>query len=85
MILWLLQQKSLTSTSRSFISPAPHPIGQALDVGRANTVVSRVAGKNYFGAIFIVRTVDYSPFSVVQRERAETGAHHDCAKKKKKK
>lgn len=85
LILWLLQEKSLTSTPRSLVSPAPHPIGQALDVGRANTVVSRVAGKDYFGAILIVRTIDYSPFPVVQRERAETGAHHDWVKKKQKK
>lgn len=68
MIFWLLQVKSLTSTPRSLISPAPRPISQALDVGRANTEVSRVAGKDYFGAVLVVRTVDYSPFPVVQRE-----------------
>lgn len=50
----LLQQKSLTPTPRSLVPPAPDPIGQALDVGRANTIVSRVAGEDYFGAIFIV-------------------------------
>lgn len=77
----LLQVKSLTSTSRSLAPPAPHPICQALDVGRPNAVVSRVAGEYYFGAILIVWTIDYPPFPMVQRERAETGTHHDCAKK----
>lgn len=72
--------KSLTSTTRPLVSPAPHPIGQALDVGGANTVVSRVAGEDYFSSILIVRTVDDPPFPVVQREGAETGAHYNCAK-----
>lgn len=81
----LLQQKSLTSTPRPLVSPAPHPIGQALDVGGANAVVPRVAGEDYFRSILIVRTVDDPPFPMVQREGAETRAHNNCAKKKKKK
>ena len=71
---------SLTSTTRPLVSPAPRPVGQALDVGGANAVVSRVAGEDYFSAILVVRPVDDPPFPVVQREGAETGAHYYCAK-----
>lgn len=76
----MLQHSSLTSTPRPFVSPAPHPVGQALDVGGANAVISGVAGEYYFGAVLVVGPVDYPPFPVVQREGAEAGAHHDCAK-----
>lgn len=79
----LLRQKSLTSTTRPLVSPAPHTVGQALDVGGANTVESRVAGKDYFSSILIVRTVDDPPFPMVQREGAEARTHNDCAKKRK--
>lgn len=78
----LLQKEALTSTPRSLVSPAPHSIGQALDVGWANAVVSRVTGEDYFSSILIVRTVDDPPFPMVQREGAETRAHNDCVPKK---
>ena len=46
-------------------------------MGGANTVVSRVAGEDYFGSELVVRTIDYPPSPMVQRERAQTGAHHN--------
>lgn len=76
----LVQIKPLTSTPRPLAPPAPHPIGQALDVGRANTVVPWIASENDPSAILIVWPVDDLPFPVVQREGAETGAHDDYAK-----
>lgn len=78
----LLQHNVLTPTPWPLVPPAPHPIGQALDVGGANAVVSRVAGEYYFRSILVVRTVYDPPFPVVQREGAETRAHIDCAKKR---
>lgn len=79
-----VQQKLLTPTPRPLAPPAPHPIGQALDVGGANAVVSRVAREDYLSFVLIVRTVDDAPFPVFQRERAETRTHDDCARKIKK-
>lgn len=79
----LVQQKPLTSTPRPLAPPAPHPIGQALDVCRANTIVPWIASEDDPSSKLIVRTVDDLPFSVVQREGAETRAHDDCGKKKK--
>ena len=64
----------LTSTPRSLVSPAPHSIGQALDVGRTNTAVSRVAGENNFSSVLVVWTIDNPPSPMVQREGAQTGA-----------
>lgn len=66
----------LTSTSRSLISPTPCSIGQALDVGGANTIIPRVAGKDYFSSILIMRTIDYSPSPMIQREGTKAGAGH---------
>lgn len=51
-------------------------------MGRANTVVPRIASEDYPSSVLIVRTVDDPPFPVFQRERAETRAHNDCAKKR---
>lgn len=79
-LVQMVQQKPLTSTPRPLTPPAPHPIGQALDVGRTNTVVPWIASEDYPSSILIVRTVDDLPFSVVQREGAETRAHDDCKK-----
>lgn len=76
----LLLQKVLTFTPRSLIPPAPHAIGKALDVGRANAVVPRIATEDDPSSELIVWTVDNPPFPMVQRERAETRAHNDCAK-----
>lgn len=50
-------------------------------MGRASTVVSRIASEDYLSSVLIVRTVDDPPFPVVQGEGAETRAHDDCAKK----
>lgn len=46
--------KLLTFTPRPLAPPTPHPIGQALDVGGANTVVSGIAGEDYFSSVLIV-------------------------------
>lgn len=67
---------SLTSTARSLVSPAPHSVCQALDVGGANTKIAGVAGENDFCPKLVVGTIDNPPSSVVQGEGAETWAHH---------
>lgn len=77
------QSTLLTSTSRSLTLPAPRSIGEALNVGGANTIVSRIASENDFSSVLIVRTVDNLPFPMVQREGAETRTSIDCHKKRK--
>lgn len=72
----LLQPKSLTSTPRPLVPPAPHSVCEALDVGGAHTIVSRVAGEDYFRPILIVRAIDNPPFPVIEGKRAKTGARH---------
>lgn len=76
----LLQPKSLTSTPRPLVPPAPHSVREALDVGGAHTIVSRVAGEDYFRPILIVRAIDYPPFPVIEGKRAKAGAWHHCKK-----
>lgn len=76
------QEAILTSTPGSLVPPAPHPIGQALNVRGANSMVPRIASENYLSSILIVGTIDDSPLAMVQREGAETGTHIDCAKKR---
>lgn len=71
-------KKSLTLAARPLVPPAPHAIGQALNMGGADTVVSRIASEDDPSTELIVRTVDNLPFPVVQREGAQTGTHNDC-------
>lgn len=73
---FVLQPKSLTSTPRPLIPPAPHSVCEALDVGGAHTIVSRVAGEDYFRPILIVRAIDYPPFPMIEGKRAKAGAWH---------
>lgn len=73
----------LTSTSRSLVPPAPHPIGQALNVRRANAMIPGIASEDDFSSILIVGTINDSPLAMVQREGAETGTHVDYEIKKK--
>lgn len=75
--LIVLRVTPLTSTPRPLIPPAPHPVSQALDVSRADAVVSSVTGEDYFGAILVVRAIHNPPFAVVQREGAEAGTRHN--------
>lgn len=73
----------LTSTSRSLVPPAPHPIGQALNVRGANAMIPGIASEDDFSSILIVGTINDSPLAMVQREGAETGTHVDYEIKKK--
>lgn len=74
----------LTSTPRSLVPPAPHPIGQALDVSGADAMVPGIASEDDFSSILIVGTIDDSPLAMVQREGAETGTHVDYATEERK-
>lgn len=60
------------------VFPAPHAIGQALDVGGAQPEVSGVAGEDDSGAVLVVRAVDDPPAAVLQGEGADAGTHHHC-------
>lgn len=60
------------------VFPAPHAIGQALDVGGAQSEVSGVAGEDDSGAVLVVRAVDDPPAAVLQGEGADAGTHHHC-------
>lgn len=73
------QETFLTSTPGSLVPPAPRTIGQALNVGGANTMVPRIAGEYDFSSVLVVGTIDDSPLAMVQREGAETGTYVDCA------
>lgn len=75
----------LTSTSRSLVPPAPHPIGQALNVRGANAMIPGIASEDDFSSILIVGTINDSPLAMVQREGAETGTHVDYEIKKERK
>lgn len=63
---------------RPLVLPAPHAIGQALDVGGAQPEVPGVAGEHDASAVLVVRAVDYPPAAVLQGEGADAGAHHHC-------
>ena len=67
-----------TSASRSFVPPAPRPIGQALDVSGTDPVVTRVTAEDHLGSELVAGPVDDRPLPVVQREGAQTGADHHC-------
>lgn len=68
----------LTLAVRPLIFPAPHAIGQALDVGGAQSEVPGVAGEDDPGAVLVVRAVDDPPAAVLQGEGADAGTHHHC-------
>lgn len=79
--MFITEKKILTSTPRSLVPPAPHPIGQTLNVGGANTMVPGIASEDDFSSILIVGTIDNSPLAMVQRKGAETGTCVDYKKK----
>lgn len=68
----------LTLAVRPLVFPAPHAIGQALDVGGAQSEVSGVAGEDDSSAVLVVRAVDDPPAPVLQGKGADAGTHHHC-------
>lgn len=71
----------LTLAAWPFVPPAPCPVRRAVDVRGAKAVVTRVTGEGDLGSVFITRSVNDLPLTVVQREGANTWAHHDCGGK----
>lgn len=51
-------------------------------MGGAEPVVTGVTAKCDLGSVFIARSVNDLPLAVVQREGADTRAHHDCGIKR---
>lgn len=74
----MLKNKLLTLAVRPLVFPAPHAIGQAADVGGAQSEVSRVAGEDDSSAVLVVRAVDDPPAAVLQGKGADAGTHHHC-------
>lgn len=53
-----------------------------MDVGGAKAVVAGITAEGDLGPVLVTRPVNDLPLAVVQREGADTGAHHDCGMKR---
>lgn len=69
---------SLTLAVGPLVFPAPCAIGRALNVGGPKAVIARIAGEDNFGPVLVMGSVNDPPSSVLQRERPDTWANHNC-------